>query len=110
MAHSRDDVLAAIRATFPKGSRTRAWELLDTIGPAAHEGERERVQLAILKLSEGNDEKLRQCVDVAKRDYRDVLLLAESSEEANLDTPEKRQKARELFQKLGLEPPASLLE
>ena len=70
----------------------------------------ERVQLAILKLSEGSDEKLRQCVDGAKRDYRDVLLLAESSEEANLDTPEKRRKARELFQKLGFEPPASLLE
>ena len=70
----------------------------------------ERVQLASLKLSEGSDEKLRQCVDGAKRDYRDVLLLAESSEEANLDTPEKRRKARELFQKLGFEPPASLLE
>jgi hypothetical protein len=110
MAHSRDDVLAAIRATFPKGSRTRAWELLDTIGLAAHEGERERMQLAMLKLNEGNEEKLRQCVDGAKRDYRDVLLLAESSEEANLDTPEKRQKARELFEKFGLQPPASLLE
>jgi hypothetical protein len=109
MAHSQEDVLAAIRATFPKGSRTRAWELLETFGPAAHEGERERVQLAILKLSEGNEEKLRQYADVAKRDYRDVLLLADP-EEATLDTPEKRQKARELFEKFGLEPPASLLE
>jgi hypothetical protein len=110
MAHSRDDVLAAIRATFPKGSRTRAWEILDTFGLAAHELERERVQLAILKLSKGSEEKLRQCVDVAKRDYRDALLLAECAEEAKLDTPEKRQKARELFEKLGLEPPASLWE
>ena len=110
MAHSREDVLAAIRATFPKGSRTRAWELLDTIGPAAHEGERERVQLAILKLSQGNEEKLRQGVEVAKRDFRDALLLAEYADEAKLDTPEKRQKARELFEKLRLEPPASLLE
>jgi hypothetical protein len=108
MAHSREDVLAAVRATFPKGSRTRAWEVLDTYGLAAHEQERERVQLAILKLSKGNEEKLRQCVEVAKRDYRDALLLAECAEEAKLDTPEKRQKARELFEKLGLEPPASL--
>jgi hypothetical protein len=59
MAHSCDDVLAAVRATFPKGSRTRAWEVLDTYGLAAHEQERERVQLAILKLSKGNEEKLR---------------------------------------------------
>jgi heterodisulfide reductase subunit B len=36
--------------------------------------------------------------------------LAECAEEAKLDTPEKRQKARELFEKLGLEPPASLWE
>lgn len=34
---------------------------------------RERVQLAILKLSEGKIDKLRHYVDVAKKDFRDVL-------------------------------------
>jgi len=110
MAHSREDVVASIRAGFRRESRPRALELLDTYGLAAHERERERVQLAILKLSEGNEEKLRQLVDVAKRDYRDVLFWAEYPEEAKIDTPEKRRKVRELFEKLGLEPPASLLE
>ena len=110
MAHSREDVLASVRASFPKENRTRVLELLDTYGLAAHERERERVQLAILKLSEGNEEKLRQHVDVAKRDYRDVLFWAEYPEEAKIDTPEKRRQMRELFEKLGLEPPASLLE
>ena len=52
MAHSREDVVASVRASFPKESRARALELLDTYGVAAHERERERVQLAILKLSE----------------------------------------------------------
>jgi len=70
MAHSREDVVASVRASFPKESRARALELLDMYGVAAHERERERVQLAILKLSDGNEEKLRQNVDAAKRDYR----------------------------------------
>jgi hypothetical protein len=34
---------------------------------------RERVQLAILKLSEGKIDKLRHYLDVAKKDFRDVL-------------------------------------
>jgi|SRR5436190_22935213 len=110
MAHSREEVLASVRASFPKKSWARALELLDTYGLAEHERERERVQLAILKLSEGNEEKLRQHVDVAKRDYRDVLFWAEYPEEAKIDTPEKRRQVRELFEKLGLEPPPSLLE
>ena len=88
----------------------RVLKLLDTDGLRPHERERERVQLAILKLSEGNEERLRQYVGVAKRDYRDVLFWAEYSEEAKIDTPEKRRQVRELFEKLGLEPPASLLE
>src|SRR2546430_1447082 len=81
MAHSREDVVASVRASFPKESRARTLELLDTYGVAAHERERERVQLAILKLSEGKEERLRQYVGVAKRDYRDVLFWAEYPED-----------------------------
>jgi hypothetical protein len=33
-------------------------EILDLYGIESHEGERERVQIAILKLSEGDDDKL----------------------------------------------------
>ena len=57
-------------------------ELLDDYGVESYERERERVQLAILKLSEGNEEKLREFVAVAKRDYRDVLFWAEYPEES----------------------------
>src|SRR5436305_14816332 len=110
MAHSRDEVVAAVEATFPESAYARVLKLLDSYGVESHERERERVQLAILKLSEGNEEKLRQNVDVAKRDYRDVLFWAEYPEEAKIDTPEKRRQVRELFEKLGLEPPPSLLE
>src|SRR5438552_17236344 len=103
MARSRDEVVAAIQATFLKSSRARVIELLDTYGVESHE--RERVQLAILKLSEGNEEKLREFVAVAKRDYRDVLFWTENPDEARLDTPEHRERVRKMFEKFGIKPP-----
>ncbi len=105
MARSRDEVVAAIQATFLKSSWARVLELLDTYGVESHERERERVQLAILKLSEGNEEKLREFLAIAKRDYRDVLFWAENPDEARLDTPEKRERVRKMFEKFGIKPP-----
>ena len=105
MARSRDEVVAAIQATFLKSSWARVLELLDTYGVESHERERERVQLAILKLSEGNEEKLREFVAVAKRDYRDVLFWTENPDEARLDTPEKRERVRKMSEKFGIKPP-----
>jgi hypothetical protein len=111
MTPSRDDVLASIRARFPTGERRAlVLGLLDTYGIEAYERERERVQLAILTLSQGDEAKLREYVAVAKRDYRDVLFWAEYPEQARIDTPEKRREMRELFAKLGIDPPAGLLE
>src|SRR5438477_6527802 len=104
---AKDDVVAAVEATFPKESWARVLELLDTYGVESYERERERVQLAILKLSEGNEEKLREFVAVAKRDYRDVLFWAENPEEAKLDTPEKRERINKMFEKFGIKPPES---
>jgi len=108
MPHSRDEVVAVVQQTFPEGAHTRVLELLDGYGIESYERERERVQLAILKLSEGNEEKLREFVAVAKRDYRDVLFWAEYPEEARLDTPEKRERVRKMFEKFGIKPPDDL--
>src|SRR5260370_31517128 len=96
MARSRDEVVAAIQATFPESSRARVLELLDSYGVESYERERELVQLAILKLSGESEEKLREFVAVAKRDYRDVLFWAENPEETRLDTPEKRGRVRKM--------------
>lgn len=106
--HSRGDVVAAVQTTFPEGDSAHVLELLDAYGVEPYERERERVQLAILKLSEGSEEKLRELVAVAKRDYRDVLLWAEYPAEARLDTPAKRREMRNLFEKFGIKPPDDL--
>ena len=108
MPPSRDEVIAVVQRTFPESAHSRVLELLDTYGVESYERERERVQLAILKLSEGNEEKPREFVAVAKRDYRDVLFWADNPEEAKLDTPEKRERLRKMFKKFGIKPPEDL--
>jgi hypothetical protein len=108
MPHSREEVVAALQKTFSEDAHARVLELLNAYGVESYERERERVQLAILKLSEGNEEKLREFVAVAKRDYRDVLFWAENPEEARLDTPEKRERIRKMFEKFGIKPPDDL--
>src|SRR5437588_194652 len=107
MPHSHDEVVAIVQKIFPDDAHARVLELLDTYGVESYERERERVQLAILKLSEGNEEKLREFVAVAKRDYRDVLFWAENPGEAKLDTPEKRERIKKMFEKFGIKPPES---
>ena len=107
MPHTRDEVVAIVQKTFPETAHARVVELLDSYGVESYERERERVQLAILKLSEGNEEKLREFVAVAKRDYRDVLFWADNPEEAKL-TPEKRERLRKMFEQFGVKPPEDL--
>jgi len=64
------------------GERGRVHEALVSYGISSHEREAERVQLAILKLSEGQAEKALAMVAAAKQDYRDVLMWAEYPEQA----------------------------
>jgi hypothetical protein len=72
---SREDVLRIVRREFPPDERRAALELLDEYG--SDYGCRERVQLAILKLSRGDIEQVRRYVRVAQVDFRDVIAPAE---------------------------------
>jgi hypothetical protein len=108
MPRLRDEVVGVVQKTFPETSYSRVLELLDAYGVESYERERERVQLAIVKLSEGNEEKVREFVAVAKRDYRDVLFWAENPEEAKLDTPKKRERFRKMCEKFGIKLPENL--
>jgi hypothetical protein len=105
---SREAVLVAVQTAFPEGGRRRVVKLLDTYGVDPHERERERVQLAILGLCDGSEDKLRVYLAVAKRDYRDVLLWADTAIDVSAHTHEHRRRMRELFERLGIEPPRNL--
>jgi hypothetical protein len=73
MANTRDDVVAAVHAAFPSSDPATILDVLDLYGMESHERERERVQLAIVRLSEGSEDKLLDFLQSAKTDYRDVL-------------------------------------
>ena len=65
--------------------------ILDENGVESYERERIRVQLAIIKLSEGDRGQLEEYVSLAKTDYRDVLAYAEYPEEMKTSYKEMRQ-------------------
>ena len=76
------DILQIVEATWQSdGERLSAQGHLESYGLEHHEREVERVQLAILKLSEGRLERIPELVAAAKRDYRDILMWAEYPED-----------------------------
>jgi hypothetical protein len=105
-----DKLAAAVRAAFPEARVADVLHLLEAYGTESYERESERVRIAIVALSDGDETKLRQFVAAAKRDYRDVLFWAEHPDESRLDTPEKRRALREMFEKFGVELPDALKE
>ena|SRR5258708_32335161 len=80
-SYTRDLVRATVAKCFPSVNTEEVLNILDRYGTEVYERERERVQIAILKLSEGDRDKLLVNVEIAKRDYRDVLAYAEYPEE-----------------------------
>ena len=77
MNRKREEVLAIVASLFPETDVPAVMETLDSYGAQSSEPERERVQLAILKLSEGQRSKLQHYVEAAKREDRDVLSWSE---------------------------------
>ena len=71
---TRDELLAAVAVLFTDGERAEAVRVLDAYRVAPHVRETpERVQMAALGLSQGSLDHLRRNVDVACRDFRDIL-------------------------------------
>ena len=79
--YNRDLVIAKTRECFPNEDQEKVMDILDLYGKESHVRELERVQIAILKLSDGDLENLRAYVEIAKSDFRDVLASAEYPEE-----------------------------
>jgi hypothetical protein len=67
------EVVMAVADAFPHAEQAEAIAILATYGTGADEPERPRVRLAIVRLSEGDIERLRYFTDQAKQEYRDVL-------------------------------------
>jgi hypothetical protein len=82
MGYTHNTVLKKLRVCFPVPDvMAQAQALLDTYGGESWHKERDRVHLAILKLSAGELGRLHHYVEAAKQDYRDVLAWAEYPEQ-----------------------------
>ena len=68
-----EDVIQAIREVFPNEDLQTVLDVMDEYGKQPFEMDTERVQIAAIRLSEGDIDRLLQLVVDAKRDYRDVL-------------------------------------
>lgn len=81
---TRDKILDKVARYWPDVDPREIMSILDECGAVSSERGRARVQLAILKLSEGQRDQLPELVRMAKRDYRDVLAYAEYPEQMRL--------------------------
>ncbi|MCB1023163.1 MAG: hypothetical protein KDB79_02150 [Acidobacteria bacterium] len=84
--YDRELVVRKIKQEFPDDDQDEILKVLDQYGVESYEQERERVQVAIIKLAEGNLEKLKTEVSGAKGDFRDTLGAAEYPEQSRKAT------------------------
>ena len=77
---TRDDVLRIVARDFPAEQQAEVLRELDALGTAA----KPRVQLAVLKLVNGRLAELPRHLEMARRDWRDVLMYAEYTADAKL--------------------------
>jgi hypothetical protein len=101
MTYTRGDVVDAVHATFPKSDAATILGVLDLYGTQSYERERERVQLAIVALSEGSEEKLLDFVQAAKTDYRDVLYWHASGPLTEAEGRKQQQAVLRLLERWG---------
>ena len=72
-----DDVERVVCRDFTADEYTAVTGMLNEYGTEKWHREPTRVRLAVLKVANGSVQKLRACIDSAKRDYRDALAAAE---------------------------------
>lgn len=75
-----EDVIRIVCRDFPESQIDAVLHVLGEYGSEPWHRESWRVKAAVLKLANGNLHAVRIAMDVAKRDFRDVLIAAEYSE------------------------------
>ena len=77
--YTRKQVLQGVQQNFPHHTPERIMDLLDLYGLEPDEQQRERVQMAILQLCNGDLHRLFELIELAKHDYRSLLHQADHS-------------------------------
>ena len=71
------DVEHVVKRDFPRSDHGAVSAMLEEYGRKSWQREADRVRLAVLRLAERDLQRLRQSMDIALADYRDVLSYAE---------------------------------
>jgi len=96
---SRELVLKKVRAIFSQEKHKEIIEILDLYGTGQYEHSIERVQLAILKICGGKEERVRELVKLAKIDFPEPIIWP--AEEPNFHAVRNKTKlTQEEIQKL----------
>jgi predicted RNase H-like HicB family nuclease len=70
----KEDVVEAVQTAFPNEVFQTVLDVLNEYGTQLYELDRERVQIAVIRLSGGNLDRLLELITQAKQDYRDILV------------------------------------
>ncbi|MBF0546335.1 MAG: hypothetical protein HQM08_17960 [Candidatus Riflebacteria bacterium] len=105
MSTASQTVIAAAKLAFPESDTQTIVDLLDLYGTEPYEREKERVQMAIIALSQGDETKLLEFISVAKLDYRDVLLWSMSPPLSEREGERLQQAVRDMLKRWGRELP-----
>ena len=101
MTHSLSTIELAVREAFPVADHAEILKLLNTYGTQPYERERERVQLTIVKICQGDPAKVPYQVEVAKIDYRDILVFADRPLQTADEGAKHRVAAEEVLRRWG---------
>ena len=77
---TESDIIRIIKRDYPAEQFDAVMSILNNYGTEDRPRGINRVRLAFLKIADGDLQALRHEIDVAKRDYRDVLASAEYPE------------------------------
>jgi hypothetical protein len=99
-----EEVRAAVRRSFPESDESAILELLDYYGVEPYERERERIQLAIVALSKGNEDRLLHLIQAAKTDFRDVLCWLETGEPTEEEGREAQRAVYRAIERMKMKP------
>ena len=70
-------ICRAIALRFPPEQAVEVERIVSQYGTRAHETECERVQFGIVVSSNGSLDRVKELVALAKRDYRDLIMVSE---------------------------------
>ncbi len=101
MTITRENIISAVKKTFPNSDISTILSILDLYGTESYEREIERVKMAIITLSEGSEDKLLYFIQIAKTDYRDVLCWVDTKPLTETEGEQQRKAARQLIKMWG---------